>query len=217
MGNASAARRAMPTGRYAAVQIAASHGCLLNVGWKELFAHFDGSRQTCPYHLGYPRVLMMKASEEGNGGERSDRLHGTTKRDVLFERKVGKDAIVIVGIGSEDLAQMGLAQDQDMVQAFAADRADDALDIGILPRRSRCSDDLLDSHRLDTITEGLTIRRVAVSQQEARCGVPREGFGDLARQPDLCRVLRDIEMDDCSSLMAEDDQGPGRREAETLP
>ena len=29
----------------------------------------------------------------------------------------------------------------------------------------------------------------------------------MARQPDLGRVLGDIEMDDCSSLMAEDDQG----------
>ena len=42
-------------------------------------------------------------------------------------------------------------------EAFAADRADDALHIGVLPRGSRCSDDLLDTHRLDTITEGLTI------------------------------------------------------------
>jgi hypothetical protein len=115
------------------VQIARSHSCLLNVGWKELFAHFDGSRQTCPYHLGHPRVLMMKASEEGNGGDRSDRLHGTTKRDVLFERKVGTDAIVIVGIGSEDLAQMGLTQEQDMVQAFSPDRADEPFGIFVLP------------------------------------------------------------------------------------
>ena len=29
----------------------------------------------------------------------------------------------------------------------------------------------------------------------------------MARQPDLCRVLGDIEMDDFSSLMAEDNQG----------
>ncbi len=33
----------------------------------------------------------------------------TTKRGVLLEPKMGTDAIVIVGIGSEDLAQMGLA------------------------------------------------------------------------------------------------------------
>jgi hypothetical protein len=32
---------------------------------------------------------------------------GTTKRGVFLERKMGTDAFVIVGIGSEDLAQMG--------------------------------------------------------------------------------------------------------------
>jgi hypothetical protein len=34
---------------------------------------------------------------------------------------MGAEAIVIVGIGSEDPAQMGLAQDQDMVQALSPD------------------------------------------------------------------------------------------------
>ena len=40
-----------------------------------------------------------------------------------------------------------------------------------------------------------------------RRGVLGKRLGDLACQPDLCRVLRDIEIDDFSSLMAEDDQG----------
>ena len=75
-----------------------------------------------------------------------------------------------------------------------------------LPARRR-GDDLLDRHRLDTIAEGLPIRSVAVSQQKARRGVPGEGLGDLASQPALCWVLGDIEMDDFSPLMAEDDQG----------
>ena len=41
----------------------------------------------------------------------------------------------------------------------------------------------------------------------ARRVVPGESLGDLASQPDLCRILGDIEMDDFSSLMAEDNQG----------
>jgi hypothetical protein len=57
----------------------------------------------------------------------------TTKRGVLLERKMGSDAIVIVGIGSEDLAQMGLAQDQDMVQAFSPDRAYEPFSVSVLP------------------------------------------------------------------------------------
>jgi hypothetical protein len=34
-----------------------------------------GAASPCPYHLSYPRVLMMKSAEEGNGLDRSDSLH----------------------------------------------------------------------------------------------------------------------------------------------
>jgi hypothetical protein len=76
-----------------------------------------GSGEGCVYHLGHPDIFVMESAEEWDCCEYPNRLHGTTKRGVLFERKMGTDAIVIVGIGSEDPAQMGLAQDQDMVQA----------------------------------------------------------------------------------------------------
>jgi len=53
----------------------------------------------------------MESTEKGDGRERSSHLHGTAKRAVLSERKMGAGAIVIVGVGSGDPAQMGLAQD----------------------------------------------------------------------------------------------------------
>jgi hypothetical protein len=51
----------------------------------------------------------MESSEKGDGCERSSDLHWTAKRGVLSERKMGMGTIVIVGVGSEDSAQMGLA------------------------------------------------------------------------------------------------------------
>jgi hypothetical protein len=57
----------------------------------------------------------MESTEKWDGRERSRHLHGTAKRGVLPERKMGAGAIVIIGVGSEDPAEMGLAQDQDMV------------------------------------------------------------------------------------------------------
>jgi hypothetical protein len=49
----------------------------------------------------------MESTAKGDGRERSSHLHGTAKRGVLSERKMGAGAIVIVGVGSEDPAQMG--------------------------------------------------------------------------------------------------------------
>ena len=94
-----------------------------------------------------------------------------------------------------------------MIEALAAHRANDALDVGVLPRRARCRDDLLDSHCLEAIAEDLTIRCVTVPQQISRCCVPREGLGHLMREPDLGWVLSDIEVNDPSAVVAEDDHG----------
>ena len=116
-------------------------------------------------------------------------------------------SVVILKICRQHTAQMTLIEDDDVIEAFAADRANDALDIGILPRRARRSDDLVDRHRLEAIAEDWTIRCVAIPQQMSGCCVPRERLDDLSGQPDLCRVLCDIEMDNFSSLVAEDDQG----------
>ena len=42
-------------------------------------------------------------------------MRSTAKRGVLVESEMSANAIVIVGVGAEDPAQMGLAHDQDMV------------------------------------------------------------------------------------------------------
>ena len=65
--------------------------------------------------------------------------------------------VVIPKICQQYTAQVTLIENDDVIETFATDRADDALDVGILPWRSRCSDDLLDRHRLDPIAEVLTI------------------------------------------------------------
>ena len=46
---------------------------------------------------------------------------------------------------------MALVEDDDTVEALAANGADDPLDIGILPGRSWCRDNLRDAHRFDAL------------------------------------------------------------------
>ena len=44
------------------------------------------------------------------------------------------DMVVVGSISLEDLAQVALTKDQDVIQAFSADRADQPLRMAILPR-----------------------------------------------------------------------------------
>ena len=43
------------------------------------------------------------------------------------------DFIVIAGVGRKDPAQTGLAEDDDVIEAFTADRANQSLRMPILP------------------------------------------------------------------------------------
>src|ERR1700738_3461073 len=49
------------------------------------------------------------------------------------------EAIVIVGVGFQDPTQIHLAQDNDVVHTFTADRSDQPFGKAILPRRSWCA------------------------------------------------------------------------------
>lgn len=55
-------------------------------------------------------------------------------RRILTQRQVGPEFIVTVGVGLKDPAQMGLAEDDDVIEAFATDRADQPLRMPVLPR-----------------------------------------------------------------------------------
>ena len=44
------------------------------------------------------------------------------------------DFIVIAGVGRKDPAQTGLAEDDDVIEAFPPDRSDQPLRVPVLPR-----------------------------------------------------------------------------------
>jgi Transposase IS66 family len=77
--------------------------------------------------------LVVEAAEEGDRDDRADRLDRAADRGVFRKSEVDTGAVVVVGVGTEDLAKMGFAQDQDMVQAFSSDRADEPFGVTVLP------------------------------------------------------------------------------------
>ena len=98
---------------------------------------------------------MVQAADLGerNDLSRAGWLDRAFVRAILVEGKVSPRSMVIVHIGCEDAAQMTLVEDDNVIEAFASDRADDALSIRILPRRTRCGDDFVDPHSFDALAE----------------------------------------------------------------
>jgi hypothetical protein len=71
---------------------------------------------------------------EGNNVARGGKLYATRPWAVLVEREMRSGVMMISEIARQHAAQVSLIEDDDVIQAFTANRADQTLDVGILPR-----------------------------------------------------------------------------------
>ena len=80
-------------------------------------------------------VAMMQTARFRKGDDLAGRRRLYTGRSwaILVERKMSSGLVMILKIARQDAAQVALVEDDDMVQTFAADRTDEAFDIGVLP------------------------------------------------------------------------------------
>jgi hypothetical protein len=101
---------------------------------------------------------------------------------------------------------MLLAQDNHMVQALATDAPDQPLHIGILPWALWSDEDLFDPHVSYPLPKGHPVDPITVAQEIPWGLVPREGVDHLLGSPRRGRVFRDIDMDETSSLMGQNEQ-----------
>ncbi len=76
--------------------------------------------------------------------------------------------MVVINVASQYLAQVLLIENDDVIQAFATNGSDKPLAAPILPRRAKCSLDLIDTQRHRTMRRLSSEDRVVVSNQKAR-------------------------------------------------
>ena len=87
----------------------------------------------CPCLKLYPAVLMMKSAEDRPRCDLAIPVDRPMGRRILLQRQMRSEFVVIAGVGRKNLAQMGFAEDDDVIEAFAADRANQPLRTPILP------------------------------------------------------------------------------------
>jgi hypothetical protein len=121
---------------------------------------------------------------------------------------------MIVGeVAGQDAAGVSLAEDEDMIQALAPDRADEPLRERVLPRAARRRENLLDPHALHAAAKLLTIDLVAITQEIGWRGLVREGVHDLLGGPGGGGVLGHVEVDDPPAVVREHDEDEQNSEA----
>ena len=141
-------------------------------------------------------------------------LDEPTMGSVLTQCHVRSVGVVIGDVLAQDSSRMLLVPHHHMVEALAAKGADDALAVGV---HFRCSPRSLDLFRAETRhptgeleAEGF----IAISDDESRCGVPREGVDELLAQPEGGRIRGHGGSDDPPSLEVQDDEDVQHLEAD---
>ena len=76
---------------------------------------------------------MMKSAEDRLSNKLAEPVDRSTARRMLVQRQMCSAFVVVAGVGRKDPAQTGFAEDDDVIEAFPADRADQSLRMPILP------------------------------------------------------------------------------------
>src|SRR5262249_50100416 len=85
------------------------------------------------------------------------RLNWPSVGCVLVEREVSARPMIVGEVRGQDASQMPFAENDDMLQALAAHRADEPLDERVLPGAVRRREDFTDPHRFHSPPKPLAV------------------------------------------------------------
>src|SRR5262245_38928612 len=122
---------------------------------------------------------MMQSAQNRRRDDVSASLDGASSRCVLGQPQLRAGFVVVKRIERQDPVQMPLAENEDMIQALAAKRPDQAFNIWVLPGRARCDRAVAYPHPSHPVGEGLSVRSIIVADLIARRRIPWECLDDL--------------------------------------
>jgi hypothetical protein len=129
---------------------------------------------------------MMQSAKNGLRLDSPKSLNSTLNGCILAQGQVRAGCIVIIHVGRQHVAQVLLAEHDDMVETLLADRADQALRIAILPRRAWRCRMIPNAERADATDEDIAVATIAITDQITRDLLPTTCFSQLVGDP-LCR------------------------------
>src|ERR1700688_3540550 len=92
------------------------------------------------------------------------------------------ELVVIGSVILQNVTQLRFVEHDQVIEAFAPDRADEALDVAVLPRRARRGRMIADPHCPNAMGVGWAEGPVAVANQMAWRFIPRESVSQLPQR-----------------------------------
>src|SRR5574337_418877 len=131
------------------------------------------------------------------------RLDGPTDGGIFVERQMSPAMLVVFEILLQHPTQANLAENDDVIQAFTADRPNEPLGVAVLPRGLRSSEDFVDAHPLRGFAKPRPIGPISVAQQITRCAVPGKSPKELLPCPFRGGMRGDSKMSGTPAVMGQ--------------
>jgi hypothetical protein len=139
------------------------------------------------YRKSNPNVLVMQSAEMWLREDPADTLNFARNRRVLVQRQMRAALVVVCHVRSQQVPKVTLAKDNDMVEHFSPDRANQPFSIGVLPWRSRCRWSVANAHCAKPPDECLAIGAIAITHDIVRRSLPAASPRQLSSKPFSCR------------------------------
>src|SRR6266853_1014870 len=117
------------------------------------------------------------------------------------------DVVIVACVRLQNLAQMHLAQDNDVVHTLAPDRSDQTFDNAILSGRGWCGRLVPDTHGAQSARDNAAIDPIPIADEVVRSLVPRKCLRYLTRNPFGRRICCDVGPDEVSAAEPDDYEG----------
>jgi len=125
-----------------------------------------------------PRARKVKKGD-GHDPPATWQLDFARSGAVATERQMRTHGVVVTEVSAKQASEMPLVEHNEMIEAFPADGADDALGEGILPGRVGRDEDLVHAHAVDSTVKGVAVDRVTIPEEIAWGRVVGERLDDL--------------------------------------
>jgi hypothetical protein len=120
---------------------------------------------------------------------------------LVVERLMRAGGVVVREVPAQQAAEVAFVDHDDVIEAFASNRADDALSEGILPGGARGNEDLAHPQSRHPPCEHIAVDRVPIAEQILGCGLFREALDQLVGSPGGGGVVGDVDMDEFSTVV----------------
>src|SRR6266478_3499140 len=115
--------------------------------------------------------------------------------------------VVIARVRLQNLAQMHLAQDNDMVYTLTPDRSDQPFGKAVLPGRGWRGRLVPDAHGAQSACDDAAIDPIPIADEVTRRFIPRKCLRYLTRNPFCRRICCDVDPGQVSAVEPDDDEG----------